>query len=258
VAAPLLLLAVTLLEPLQRYPLPNDLRLKAVVVTMRDLGSRYLFAEAGFRAVLGCQVIIVALVLLGLRRLALAALAAMAVFWIVTHYWIVAWYWIPYPVQLLTVSVFILEAAALIASPGPRRGRALMTGGHWAVLVLVAAAVLVSVFIYDAAALFPLVGRANWLYCVVGLLLVSTAVDVAVVVKMNRCLLLLLAAMLYPYVVSLADASSSSGGQLIRVSTPTHLAVLYGPSLLAAGWAALTAVAPLRSRALPTSTPQTR
>ena len=74
-------------------------------------------AARGFDEALGAQLVIAVLVVVGWRRLALGAVAASA------GYWIFSGYWIPEPLQVLSTSIFILEAAALAASPGPRRGR---------------------------------------------------------------------------------------------------------------------------------------
>ena len=62
------------------------------------------------------------------------------------------WYWAataalanyPEPVTLLTGAAYILETAALLASPGPRRGRTLLTWRHGAVLLLAVGAVKLS------------------------------------------------------------------------------------------------------------------
>jgi hypothetical protein len=97
-----------------------------------------LLGMSGFRIALTGQVVVAALVLLGLRRLALLAIAGSVV------YWLAARYWIPYPLQLLTTSIYLLEAAALTVSPGPRHGRHLVNWGHGVVLLLAAGAVQAS------------------------------------------------------------------------------------------------------------------
>ncbi len=250
VAAPLLLLAVAVLEVALPY------RPRQTPLVARMFGSNYqigglsLFHLPGFGIAVGGQVVIAALVLLGLRRLALAAIAGSAV------YWFVASYWIPEPLQLLSTSVFMLEAAALIASPGPRRGRALMTWRQGAVLLLAAAAVQVSTLWYDAASppvgvLTP--GSLAPVYLVISVVLAVAAAGLAVALKVNRYFLLLLAVMFYPYVMELAFPSSGSGTNLIGHPTPAHLAVLYLPPLLAACGAILTAVRPLRFRVVRSS-----
>lgn len=256
VAAPLLLLAVAVLEVAVPYRPPHTLRAVRMLGGYYQIGGLSLLHQPGFGIAVGGMVIVAVLVLLGLRRLALAAVAASAVFWVVTHFWVVAQYWIPYPLQLLSISVFMLEAAALIASPGPRRGRQLMSWGHGAVLLLAAAAVQVSTLMYDAASPLPLPGSPAPVYFAVSVVLAAAAAGVAVAVKMNRYFLLLLAAMFYPYVMQLAVPAHGSGGNLMGSPTPAHLALLFIPPLLLACWALLTAVTPSRSRAQPSSAPQ--
>ena len=259
VLAPLLLLAVAVLEVALPYRPPHTLRAARVFGGYYQIGGLSLIHQPGFGIAVGCQVIVAASVLLGLRRLALAAVAAAAAFWIAAHYGITAHYWIPYPLQLLTVSVVMLEAAALIASPGPRRGRALMGWGHVAVLLLAAAAVQVSTLLYDAASppvSFVTPRSLAAVYFAVSVVPAVAAAGVTVAVKMNRYFLLLLAAMFYPYVVQLAVPATSSSSNLIGSPTPAHLALLFIPPLLLACAAILTAVTPLSSRAQPSSAPE--
>jgi hypothetical protein len=52
--------------------------------------------------------------------------------------------WFPYPLQLLTTSVYLLEVAALTVSPGPRHGRHLLNWGHGVTMLLAAGAVQAS------------------------------------------------------------------------------------------------------------------
>ena len=259
VAAPLLVLATAVLEVALPYRPPHTPRAARMLGGYYPIGGLSLLHQPGFGIAAGFLVIIAAPALLGLRRVALAAVAAAAVFWAVTHYWAVTGYWIPAPLQLLTVSVLMLEAAALIASPGPRRGRALMGWGHAAVLLLAAAAVQVSTLGYDAAS--PVAGFVATrspapAYLAAGAGLAVAAAGVAVAVKINRYFLLLLAAMSYPYVIQLAVPATSSSGNLIGSRTPAHLALLFVPPLLLACWALLTAVTPLRSRAQPSPAPE--
>jgi hypothetical protein len=65
----------------------------------------------------------------------------------------------------------------------------------------------------------------------------------------NRYLLLLLAAMFYPYAIQLASFGIFSpdrigGANLLRTPTPEHLALLFVPPLLLACCGILTAVTP--------------
>jgi hypothetical protein len=166
-------------------------------------------------------------------------------------YWWVASYWIPYPLQLLCTSVFMLEVATLIASPGPRRGRALLTRGQGAVVLLAAAAVQASTLLYEAASPpmpFLAPGSSATVYLVTSVVLAVAAAGLAVAVKMNRYFLLLLAAMFYPYVMEVAFPATSTDSDLIGHPTPAHLAVLFLPPLLTACAVLLTAVTPPRYR----------
>jgi hypothetical protein len=58
----------------------------------------------------------------------------------------------------------------------------------------------------------------------VSVVLAVVAASLAVVLKMNRYFLLLLAAMFYPYVMQLAFPTTSSDTNLIGHPTPGHLA----------------------------------
>jgi len=244
-AAPLLLLAAAALEVALPYR-PQTPMVARVFGSNFQIGGLSLFHFSGFGIAVAGLVVIAALVLLGLRWLALAAVAGSAV------YWYLASYWIPEPLQVLTTSVFMLEAAALIASPGPRRGRALMTWGQGAVLLVAAAAVQLSTLLYDASGLLAgVLTRGSSpapVYLAVSIVLAVTAACLAVALKMNRYFLLLLAVMFYPYVMELAFRGGGSEGDLIGHPTPAHLAVLYLPPLLAACAVLLTAATPLRSR----------
>ncbi|MGH3120652.1 MAG: hypothetical protein ACRDND_06405, partial [Streptosporangiaceae bacterium] len=175
-----------------------------------------------------------------------------SVYWAVASGWIP---WIPHPVQLITTGVFIVEAAALIASPGPRRGRQLVNWRPGLVLVVTAAAVQVSTFLYDTMGfpgrflgLRPAVATA---YLAGSVVLAVAAVVLAVAWKLNPYFLLLLAAMFWPYAIQLAFVSTGGTTDLLGNPTPLHLVALYLPPLLFACGVLLTAVAPRRSRLLP-------
>jgi hypothetical protein len=206
----------------------------------------------GYDFAVGCQVIIAALVLLGLRRMALAATTAFV------FYWILARYAFPIPLaDLLSTSVCILEAAALIASPGPRRGRQLMNWGHVVVLVLAAAAVMVSLVTS------ALINLPRWMsfhgprpdpsgYLVITVVLAAAAGMLAVALGLDRYFLLLLAAMCYPYAIQMTGAAYADplGSLITRGVSGGYLILLYLPPLLFACAAVITAAMPLRSRVL--------
>jgi hypothetical protein len=245
--APLFLLVVTLLEVALPYRPRVDPRFPALpefLGRVPQIGGLPLLGQHGFRVAVGGQVIIAALVLLGLRRTALIAMAA------AVGYWIVARYWLPEPLQLFSISVYLLEAAALIASPGPRRGRHLVNRGHGGlglVLLLTAAAVQFSPFWSQTTSGVPgrwfITSPLTSAFLVISIVLTVIAAGLAVAWKVNRYFLLLLTAVLYPYGLQLIPVTSSSSN-LIGSPTPAHLALLSLPPLLVACWAVLTALPP--------------
>ena len=88
----------------------------------------------------GAWLLLTALVLLRLRRVAILATAGLLIWFLVATAG--APYWVGmYPGVMLTVAVLGLELAALLASAGPRQGMALMTWRYYALAVLVPAAV---------------------------------------------------------------------------------------------------------------------
>jgi hypothetical protein len=188
-------------------------------------------------------------VLLGLRWM---ALAASAVIWVAARQMIP---WIPYPLQLLTAGGYLLQTAALAASPGPRRGRQLVNWRYGVVLLAAAAAVQLSTFWYDATsrpwflASAPPVRPAVWQ--VSSIVLAVAAVTLVLAWKLSRYFLLLLAVMCYPYATELAFTPSSSGSDLLGSPTPAHLAALFLPPVLFACGTVLAAVTPRPSRLLP-------
>ena len=217
-----------------------------------EIGGLPLLSVHIFTITVGAEVVIAVLVLLGLRWAALAALVGTAGYWVAAGHSVP---WIPYPLQLVTTGVFIVEAAALVASPGPRRGRQLVNWRLGVVLVVVAAAVHVSTLRYDTMTfpvrwLLPLPSVAT-VYLAGSVVLAVAAVVLAVVWKLTPYLLLLLAAMFWPYAIQLAFVSTGGSTDLLGNPTPQHLVALYLPPVLFACWVLLTAVAPQRSRLLP-------
>lgn len=253
--APLFLLLVDILN----VALPYRLRLDTPIPFFArafglhpEIGGLPLLSVHIFTITVGAEVVIAALVLLGLRWAALAALVGTAGYWVAAGH---SMPWIPYPLQLVTTGVFIVEAAALVASPGPRRGRQLVNWRLGVMLVVVAAAVHVSTLRYDTMT-FP--GRllapqpsVATIYLAGSVVLAVAAVVLAVVWKLSPYLLLLLAAMFWPYAIQLAFVSTGGSTDLLGNPTPQHLVALYLPPVLFACWVLLTAVAPGRSRLLP-------
>lgn len=249
VIAPLFLLAVDILEIALPYHLPPS---RPRFVLYAPLSGPLLLRSPGFDFAVGGQAIIAALVLLGLRRTALAATAAFVFYWIAGK----NAFAIPL-VMLLATSVCILAAAALIASPGPRRGRHLMNWGHVVVLLLAAAAVKVWLVLLALVNLPPWMsftgaGPDPAIFLVIAVVLMAAATVLMMVLRLGWYFLLLFAAMLYPYAIQMVRPSyigpwsylfavQVSGGQLI---------LLYLPPVLFAVAAVATAVMPIRVRAL--------
>jgi hypothetical protein len=190
------------------------------------------------------------------RRAAGRALAAIAGS---AGCWIAGLYLVPEMLQVLSASVFMLAGASLIASPGPRRGRQLLTWRHGAVLLLAAAAVQVCTVIYDAVSPFTRIltrtPPGTTVYFAVSVALAVAVASLAAVFRLNRYFLLVLAVMFYPYVLQLVPRNSSSGN-LIGLPTPQHLTLLFLPALLLAFAAILSAVIPRHPRPLASPEPK--
>jgi hypothetical protein len=256
-AAPVFLVLVAILEVAVPYHLPPEGRGPFVALAAsggHEVGGLSLLRVPFFDVAVGLQVIVAAFALLGWRRLTLAAMGVSVLYWIV--YWVVYVYGIsgvPDALQLLAAGAYLLGAAALLASPGPRRGRQLMNWRLWAVLLPAAAFVQVTTLLQYATSAVRWGPRPPDTsgYLVLSVVLAAAAVALAVALKLNRYFLLLLAAMFYPYLVQLAFSRAlrpvASSTNLLRNPTPAHLAVLFVPPLLLACWAMLTAIRPGRS-----------
>ena len=249
VTAPLFLLVADVLEvalPYRVHVRAGDPFVMRVFGGHPEVGGLSLLRVTFFDIAVGCQVIIAVLILLGLRWLALAGIVASAGYLAVASHWID---WIPRPLQLLTAGAYILTAAALFGPADPRRGRQLLTWGHGVVLLLAAGAVQASTLQYDATdgiARFLSPGPPDTtVYFVISVALAVAALTMAVILRLNRYFLLLLAVMFYPYVMQLAYPQNSSSDDLLGSPTPAHLAVLFGPPVLVAVVAVLTAIARL-------------
>lgn len=228
--APLFLLAADILMVALPYRLPASSLLVAIFGPHREIGGLSLLRLHFFDVAVGFELLIAVLVLLGLRGLALLAIPASAVYFAVSSWWIP---WMPYPLQLITAGVLLVEMAALIASPGPRRGRDLVTWRH-AVVALLAAGAFQGFALWYAAtsrriwARVP--GPAVAVYPWAGIVLAAAAAVLAVVLRVNRYFLLVSAVACYPYAMQLAF--SVFNNNLLGHPTPGNLAVLFVPPVL--------------------------
>jgi hypothetical protein len=229
--APLFLLAADILQVALPYHLPAGPLLVRAFGPHQEVGGLSLLRVHFFDIAVGCEVIVAALVLLGQRLLALLAILAAVIYWAASSWWIP---WIPYPLQLITAGVYLLEMAALLASPGPRRGRDLVNWRHGVVLLAAAGAVQGFALWYAATArpIFGLAARhpVTPAYAVTGIALALAAVVLAVIFHLNRYLLLVFAAACYPLTVQMAF--SVFGQDLLGNPTPAHLTALFLPPVL--------------------------
>jgi hypothetical protein len=228
-AGPVLLLATTVLVALARsYALGR---------------GRYttLLGLPGFWIMLGFQVAVAALVLAGLRR---AALVMTAVYLLITCLSLYLFsfpfaLWSPLVVSLLAINVCIVELAALLGSPGPRRGRDLVHWGHGVVLLLCAPA-LASLTVTTT---YPILYRHPRITLLLIVIVVAVIARLARAVRLSRHFRLLLAALACPYV--LLTASWTFGWLWLYTSSEWHELLFAGP-VLAAAVALISTVRPRR------------
>ena len=138
IAAPLLVLISTLIGWLAAEPELTRSGLSGLTMALTGTGSGRLLVTAAWVAI-GGQGLVAVLALLGLRRWAAAAAATSALYLGITA---VLQLYTPLsvgiPISLLYVPFALVapisETAALLAPPGPRRGRQLMRRREWALL----------------------------------------------------------------------------------------------------------------------------
>jgi len=139
IAAPLLVLISTLIGWLAGELEVPRIRLNGLTMMLTGIGSAPLLVTAAWVAI-GGQGLVAALALLGLRRWAAATAAISALYLGITA---VLQLYTPLsagiPISLLYVPFALVapisETVALLASPGPRRGRQLMQRREWALLL---------------------------------------------------------------------------------------------------------------------------
>jgi hypothetical protein len=141
IAAPLLVLISTLIGWLAAELELTRIGLSGLTVMLTGIGSARLLVTAAWVAI-GGQGLVAVLALLGLRRWAAAAAAISALYLGITAVLQLYMYTplsVGIPISLLYVPFALVapisETAALLASPGPRRGRQLMRRREWALLV---------------------------------------------------------------------------------------------------------------------------
>jgi len=198
----------------------------------------------GLKLAMAGQLAVAIAVVLRMRRLALAVITVILTLWIID-----AGYGFR---SLDTFDVFFLtcyglEATALIASPGPRRGLQLLSWRSGAVLAAAAAALtgtwtLTMRLAYGGA--FTSSGDAE-VNALALLALVILAVGVFLLSHLGRYVVVLFAGMLCPYVLYLGWVVG-----VVPVPTPTEaLTIQYVPPVLAL--CAIVAIALHRNRRFP-------
>ncbi|HEX3492253.1 MAG TPA: hypothetical protein VHU92_23100 [Streptosporangiaceae bacterium] len=247
VIAPLAVLLTTLLTVLVPYHLPPASHAPWLFRWSggpRELDGPSLLHLPTLDIVLGIQVIIVVLVLLGRRRLALVTLAAAALFWLVTGYAGATGFGTTDSIQAVAASAYALVAVALAVSPDTRQVRRLLGWRHAVVLLLAVAAVEALELVYDASSSNAQTGvlvratahSAVWKdlrqpgisgYVIAAIVLGVVAAGLAVAFRLSRYFLLLLV-LLYPVALELG-AAGYRDTELIGLPTPGHLAVLFVP-----------------------------
>jgi hypothetical protein len=185
----------------------------------------------GFWITLGVQAVLMALVLAGLRRAALVMTAAAGVCSLTFLLWSPA-------VLPLAISVCILELAALLGSPGPRRGRGLVHWGHGIVLLLCGAAVASYTALLRQAPQEPLVTL------LLTVIVVAALARLAKAVRLSRYFRLLLAALACPCALLLAGRAF--WWPWFYLTFHEWLALLFAGPVLTAAVAVISTVRPRR------------
>jgi hypothetical protein len=224
------------------------------------VGGLATLQQSGFDIAAGTLLLVAVTAALGLRRLTLAATGLAVLYAVLLYTLTFNGYGLPVPLEMLATGGLVLEVVALIASPGPRRGRELVRWQHAVVFVLAAAAVEVTTIMVSRTGIlrfFLVVARQNANgYLLVAVLLAAAAAALAAVFRLNGYLLLLLAAMLYPWVVQVVTSAFGGSvlipGMWIAVpSTMVPLVYLYLPPVLLACAIAARAIRSRRGRPEP-------
>jgi len=198
----------------------------------------------GLCVTVAIEAVIIVPVIAGRRKTALAALVLAAAFLGLVGTRIPGLWWIVASIMFTGLSVFLLEAVALIASPGPRHGRRLIHWGHWAFLLPAIA----------AAQAYPFMtgGVRGSRAALVGMVILILALNrLGRALRLSRYFRLLLAATFYPTIF--ITATIDLGGirllnDLDHLGSPAALVLFLAGPLLCAAVAIGTAIRPRRRR----------
>jgi hypothetical protein len=184
----------------------------------------------GFFITVAIEAVMIVLVMAGLRKIALAALVPVAALLGIVGSWIPGVGWIVASIIFIGLSLFLLEAVALIASPGPRHGRRLTHWGHWAFLLPAVAAAQVNPVIFsgDRRSLAALGGMA---------ILILALNRLGRALRLSRYFRLLVAATFYPtiFVTAILDLGGLRlMSDLDYLGLPADLALFFAGPLLCA------------------------
>jgi hypothetical protein len=194
--------------------------------------------------ILGVEAAIIVLVMAGRRKTALAALVpAAALLWLAGT-WNDGILLVEGSLLFTGLSLFLLEAVALITSPGPQLGRRLVHWGYWAFLLPAVAAAQIDPFMSVGAR-----GSLAALGALVILILALNRLGRAL--RLSRYFRLLLAVTFYPTIF--ITATLDLGGfrlmnDLGHLGYPGALTLLFAGPLLCAGLAIGAAIRPRRHR----------
>jgi hypothetical protein len=146
--------------------------------------------------------------------------------------------WSPVVLRPLAISVCIVELAALLGSPGPRRGRDLVHWGHGVVLLLCAAALASCQALIGQAAQEPTVTL------LLMVIVVAVIARLARAARLSRYFRLLLAALACPCALMLAGFAFS--WSWFNPISYAWQALLFAGPLLTAAVAVISTVRPRR------------
>lgn len=234
-------------DALAAYSLAGPVLLLLTTVTTDGLQWSVNPNPVAVVSLVAIEAVIVVLVMAGRRKTALAALALSVAF-----LWLGAGR-IPGVALIVRLnlgtglSVYLLEAVALIASPGPRHGRGLVHWGHWAVLpAAVAAQACLFTHLFT-----PFRDRGSLAALGLLVILIFAVNRLGRALRLSHSFRLLLAATFYPTVFW--TATLDLGGvrlalDLNDLGYPSALALSFAGPLLCAAVALSTAIRPRRRR----------